>query len=36
MNYLQPTKFLNHNEYDFIISIGNKCPTAIILRVEHI
>jgi hypothetical protein len=32
MNYLPPTKFLNYNDYEFIVSIGNKCPTAITLR----
>jgi len=32
MNYLPPTQFLNYNDYEFIVSIGNKCPTAIILR----
>jgi Putative papain-like cysteine peptidase (DUF1796) len=32
MNYLQPTKFINFNEYDYVISIGNKCPTTMILR----
>jgi len=32
MNYLPPTQFLNYNDYEFIVSIGNKCPTAIYLR----
>ena len=32
MNYLKPTKFLNFNEYECIVSIGNKCPTAMILK----
>jgi hypothetical protein len=36
MNYLPPTKFLNYNDYDFIVSIGNKCPTAIALRELNI
>lgn len=36
MNYLPPTKFLNYNDYEFIVSIGNKCPTAIYLRELNI
>ena len=32
MNYLQPEKFINLKEYDYIISIGNKCPTTMTLR----
>jgi hypothetical protein len=32
MNYLSPTTFVNHTEYDYVISIGNKCPTAMILK----
>lgn len=32
MNYLPPTTFVNSNEYEYIVSIGNKCPTAMILR----
>lgn len=32
MNFLQPTTFCNHNEYEYIVSLGNKCPTAMILR----
>lgn len=32
MNYLPPTQFLNYNDYEFIVSIGNKCATAIYLR----
>lgn len=31
MKYLSPNKFLdNDNDYDYIVSIGNKCPTAMI------
>jgi hypothetical protein len=36
MNYLPPTKFLNYNDYEFIVSIGNKCPTAIYLKELNI
>jgi hypothetical protein len=36
MNYLPPTQFLNYNDYEFIVSIGNKCPTAIYLRELNI
>jgi hypothetical protein len=32
MNYLLPTKFLNHKDYEYIVSIGNKCPTTMILK----
>lgn len=32
MNYGKPNKLLNKTDYDAIVSIGNKCPTAIILR----
>jgi hypothetical protein len=32
MNYEAPTKFINRSDYEYIVSIGNKCPTAIILR----
>ena len=32
MNYITPTKFINLNEYEYVVSIGNKCPTAIILK----
>jgi len=31
MKYLSPNKFLD-NDYDYIVSIGNKCPTAMILK----
>ena len=36
MNYLQPIKFIDHNDYEYIVSIGNKCPTASILRQLNI
>jgi hypothetical protein len=36
MNYLPPTKFVNYNDYEFIVSIGNKCPTAISLSELNI
>jgi hypothetical protein len=36
MDYVPPTIFLNSNDYDYIVSIGNKCPTAMILRDLHI
>jgi hypothetical protein len=32
MNYSPPTQILNQNDYEYIVSIGNKCPTAMILR----
>ena len=32
MNYLEPTYLINPNNYDCIVSIGNKCPTAMILH----
>lgn len=32
MEYTSPTKFLNINDYEYIVSIGNKCPTAMILK----
>jgi len=32
MNYNEPSAYLNYREYNHIISIGNKCPTAMILR----
>ena len=32
MNYLKPNTFINVDEYDYVVSIGNKCPTAMILR----
>jgi hypothetical protein len=36
MDYVPPTIFLNSNDYEYIVSIGNKCPTAMILRDLHI
>jgi len=36
MNYLRPKQFINFNEYDYIVSIGNKCPTAMILTELNI
>jgi len=32
MNYIKPSEFVNSNDYDYIVSIGNKCPTAMILN----
>lgn len=33
MNYNHPINtHIDRNEYDYVVSIGNKCPTAIILR----
>lgn len=32
MNYIKPHIHINKNEYDHIISIGNKCPTTMILK----
>ena len=36
MNFSTPSKFFNHTEYDYIVSIGNKCPTAMLLRELNI
>ena len=36
MNYLKPDKFVDHREYDYIVSIGNKCPTKMILSTLNI
>jgi hypothetical protein len=36
MNYTLPTTFLNHKDYEYIVSIGNKCPTTMILRELNI
>ena len=36
MNYSIPNKFLNYNDYEYVVSIGNKCPTAIILKELNI
>lgn len=32
MNYIQPSLHVNINDYDYIVSIGNKCPTTMTLR----
>jgi hypothetical protein len=32
MNYIKPETFININDYDYIISIGNKCPSTLLLR----
>lgn len=32
MNFIEPIEFINIDEFDYIISIGNKCPTAMTLR----
>jgi hypothetical protein len=32
MNFLPTTKFIDRNDYEYIVSIGNKCPTATSLR----
>ena len=32
INYIKPSIHINANEYDYIISLGNKCPTTMILR----
>jgi len=36
MNYEFPKKFLNANDYEYIVSIGNKCPSAMILKKLNI
>jgi hypothetical protein len=36
MNYSKPTTFFNVNEYEYVVSIGNKCPTAMILKELNI
>ncbi len=36
MNYLTPTKFIDINDYEYVVSIGNKCPTSMILRELNI
>jgi hypothetical protein len=36
MNYLKPAKFLNFNDYEYVVSIGNKCPTTMTLRKLNI
>jgi hypothetical protein len=32
MNYVEPTTFIDFLKYDIIVSLGNKCPTASIMR----
>lgn len=32
MNYDKPTAYIHRQNYDYIVSIGNKCPTTMILR----
>ena len=32
MEFVKPIKFIRSKEYDHIVSIGNKCPTTMILR----
>ena len=32
MNYSPVSKFINTDNYDYLVSIGNKCPTAMILN----
>ena len=32
MDYIKPLYHINIKDYDAIVSIGNKCPTAILLR----
>jgi len=36
MNYTPINKYIDYTKYDCIISIGNKCPTAMILRKLNI
>jgi hypothetical protein len=36
MNYLPINKYIDYKEYDCIISIGNKCPTTMILHKLNI
>ena len=36
MNYLPINKYIDYKKYDYIISIGNKCPTTMILRKLNI
>jgi len=36
MNYSPINKYIDYTKYDCIISIGNKCPTAMILRKLNI
>ena len=32
MNFEKPLQFVNAEEYDYIVSFGNKCPTTMFLR----
>lgn len=32
MNYDKPTRHIHKQEYEYVVSIGNKCPTTMILR----
>lgn len=32
MNYISPTRYINKNDYEYIVSLGNKCPTVMNLR----
>jgi hypothetical protein len=36
MEYILPSTYININDYEYIVSIGNKCPTAMILRELNI
>jgi hypothetical protein len=36
MDFTRPIKFLDYKEYDYVISIGNKCPTAMFLSELHV
>jgi hypothetical protein len=36
MNYLPITKFINYKDYDYIVSIGNKCPTSMTLKAINV
>jgi hypothetical protein len=36
MNFVAPTKYINIDEYEYVVSIGNKCPTTMILRELNI
>lgn len=36
MDYVKPNVYVNSNDYDYIVGIGNKCPTAMTLRDLHI
>jgi len=32
MNYITPTKHIDKKDYEYIVSLGNKCPTLMSLR----